>query len=93
MLTPDSTLPVQVWIYSGRGDGRKISDPLYSGCILASKNTLVVAINYRLGLLGFLVLKSASIHENMGTQDILLALQWIQDNIATFGGDPVSLTR
>ena len=91
--TASSGLPVKVWVYGGGEQGGKISDPLYNGCILASKNTLVVGINYRVGPLGFLALESAGIQGNMGIQDILLGLQWIQDNIAAFGGDPVCVNE
>ena len=49
----------------------------------------MVGINYRVGPLGFLALQTAGIQGNMGIQDILLGLQWVQDNIAAFGGDPV----
>ena len=52
------------------------------------EGTLVVSINYRLGPLGFLALDSAGIKGNQAIQDILLGLQWIQDNIGAFGGDP-----
>ena len=47
-------------------------------------------MNYRLGPLGFLGLDSFGIGGNMGTQDQLLALQWVKTNIKAFGGDPVS---
>ena len=49
-----------------------------------------MSINYRLGPLGFLALESAGIGGNFGIQDILLGLEWIQSNIAAFGGDAVS---
>ena len=53
----------------------------------------MVSINYRLGPLGFLTLDSAGIGGNQGIEDILLGLQWVQDNIATFGGDSVRSIR
>ncbi len=90
--TSASGLPVKVWIYGGGEESGGISNPLYDGCNLAKHNTLVVSINYRLGPLGFLALESAGIGGNFGIQDILLGLQWIQSNIAAFGGDPVSTT-
>lgn len=86
-----SSLPVKVWLYGGSNDAGGISDPLYNGCNLAAAgNTIVVAVNYRLGPLGWLTLESAGIQGNFGLQDILLALTWVQTNIAAFGGDPVS---
>jgi para-nitrobenzyl esterase len=61
---------------------------LYNGCNLAT-DAVVVSINYRLGPLGFLALKSVGVSGNMAIQDVLLGLQWVQSNIAAFGGDPV----
>jgi hypothetical protein len=89
-VTSASSLPVKVWIYGGGENSGGISNPLYDGCNLAKDNTILVSINYRLGALGFLALESAGIGGNFGIQDILLGLQWIQSNIAAFGGDPVS---
>jgi carboxylesterase type B len=64
---------------------------MYNGCNSAAEgSSLVVGINYRLGPLGFLALESAGIAGNQGILDILMGLQWIQENIAAFGGDPVS---
>jgi carboxylesterase type B len=79
-----------VWIYGGANSAGGISDPLYDGCNVAGGDALLVSINYRLGPLGFLALDSASIGGNQATQDILLGLEWVQENIAAFGGDPVS---
>jgi carboxylesterase type B len=60
---------------------------------LADKgDAIIVSINYRVGPLGYLTLKSAGIDGNFAIQDILLGLQWVQSNIAAFNGDPVSLT-
>lgn len=82
-----------MWIYGGTDAAGGISDPLYNGCNAAEEgNTLVVNVNYRLGPLGWLALEQAGIDGNMGLQDILLALEWIQSNIAAFGGDAVSAT-
>ena len=89
-ITAESALPVKVWIYGGSQQAGSISDPLYSGCNLAMAETVVVSINYRLGPLGFLALESAGIDGNFGIQDLLLGLQWVQDHITNFGGDPVS---
>jgi len=79
---------VKVWIYGGGEENGFISDPLYDGCYLAT-DSVVVSVAYRLGPLGFLALESAGIGGNFGVQDILLGLQWVQSNIAAFGGDPV----
>jgi hypothetical protein len=85
-----SNLPVKVWIYGGGQEGGGIANPLFNGCNLAAHNTLVVTINYRLGPLGYLTLDAAGIRGNFATQDLLLGLDWVQSNIAAFGGDPVS---
>jgi hypothetical protein len=83
-----SSLPVKVWIYGGQEEYGAISDSLYNGCYLAS-DSIVVSVAYRIGSLGFLALEDAGIGGNFGVQDILLGLEWIQSNIAAFGGNPV----
>ncbi|KAF3912557.1 Cholinesterase [Dactylellina cionopaga] len=82
-----ANLPVKVWIYGGSNTGGSIKNVQYNGCDLAQDGAIVVAIAYRLGPLGFLALDSAGIAGNFGIQDIILGLQWVQDNIAKFGGD------
>jgi para-nitrobenzyl esterase len=89
--TNRSALPVKVWIYGGGEDAGGISYPLYDGCNLAQDDAILVTINYRLGPLGFLSLRSAGIQGNQGIQDLLMGLEWIQSNIAAFGGDSVAL--
>jgi carboxylesterase type B len=66
-------------------------NPLYNRCNLAKAGSLLVSINHRLGPLGFLAVEDSSALGNQGIKDILLGLQWIQDNIAAFGGSPVSI--
>ncbi|KAK6335019.1 hypothetical protein TWF718_010461 [Orbilia javanica] len=85
--TASSGLPVKVWVHGGANTGGGIMNPLYNGCKLAEEGSIVVNIAYRLGPLGFLALESAGIAGNFGIQDILLGLQWVQDNIGSFGGD------
>ncbi|KAH8801799.1 putative carboxylesterase [Xylogone sp. PMI_703] len=86
-ITGESDLPVLFWIYGGSFTAGGISNPLYDGCYLAS-DAVVVSANYRLGPLGYLALPDAGIEGNMGFQDLILALNWVQENIAAFGGDP-----
>lgn len=57
---------------------------------MPDSGAVMVSVNYRVGPLGWLAVQEAGIGGNFGLQDILLALQWVQDNIAAFGGDPVS---
>ena len=93
-----AALPVIVWIHGGGfrvGSGR---EPLFDGEDLAKRGLLVVTLNYRLGIFGFFVhpeltkesTRAAS--GNYGLLDQLAALQWIQRNIAAFGGDPNKVT-
>lgn len=79
---------MRTWVFGGSNTAGGISNPLYDGCNVPETGALMVSINYRLGPLGFLALEEAGIGGNMAIQDILLGLQWIQDNIAAFGGDP-----
>jgi len=87
---PGAKLPVMVWIPGGafaRGGG---SLPVYDGSHLARDGVVCVTINYRLGADGFLQLDNAV--PNRGLLDQVAALQWVQANIAAFGGDPSNVT-
>lgn len=100
--TPKSTttttlLPVMVWIYGGGFEtgGTFGNPPLYDGrYISAVGEIIVVSFNYRLGPLGFLTLDSAGhlVPPNLGFHDQILALKWVQENVAAFGGDPKLVT-
>jgi para-nitrobenzyl esterase len=96
--TPQEHLPVIVWIYGGGYINGSASMPLYWGDRLAQKGVVVVTIAYRLGPLGFLVLpeltRESPHHSsgNYGLMDQIAALEWIQRNIAAFGGDPKCVT-
>lgn len=90
--------PVMVWIHGGaltRGSG---STPTYDGESLAAKGVVLVTINYRLGVFGFLAhpeLTAESDHKasgNYGFLDQIAALEWVHNNIAAFGGDPGRVT-
>lgn len=85
---------VMVWIYGGGFQTGTSSLPLYDGKFLARvERVIVVSMNYRLGALGFLALPGNSeAPGNMGLFDQQLALQWVQRNIAAFGGNPKSVT-
>src|SRR5580700_4718778 len=96
--SPQEHLPVIVWIYGGGYINGSASMPLYWGDRLAHKGVIVVTIAYRLGPLGFLALAELT-HEsphqssgNYGLMDQIAALEWIQRNIAAFGGDPKCVT-
>lgn len=96
--TARAKLPVMVWIHGGAFTEGAGSTPLYDGSVLASKGVIVVTFNYRLGAFGFLAhpeLTSESPHHasgNYALTDVLAALRWVRNNIATFGGDPGRVT-
>ena len=96
--TANEHLPVIVWIYGGGYINGSASMPLYWGDRLAQKGAVVVTIAYRLGPLGFLALPELSRESphhtsgNYGLMDQIAALDWIQRNIAAFGGDPKCVT-
>lgn len=79
--------PVLVWIHGGGYTTGSSSMPWYDGTALAQRgNAVVVTINYRLGAFGF------SGRSNCGLRDIVAALQFVHDTIASFGGDPDNVT-
>ena len=91
---PDDRAPFMVWIHGGGlviGNGAEVA---YDGTALAQRGVVLVTINYRLGALGYLahpLLSAESEHSasgNYGTLDQVAALDWVQRNIAAFGGDP-----
>jgi para-nitrobenzyl esterase len=95
---PGAGKPVMVWVHGGAYILGSAAQPLYDGRTLASGgDVVIVTVNYRLGALGFLDLSSfgtgrATFDTNLGLRDVLSALQWVQDNVAAFGGDPHRVT-
>ena len=91
-------LPVMVWLYGGSFVAGSSSDPRCDGESFARKGVVLVTINYRVGLLGFLAhpaLTAESEHRssgNYGMLDVLAALGWVKRNIEAFGGDPQRVT-
>lgn len=90
--------PVMVWIHGGgftQGSGHQ---PGYDGTQLAKRGVVAVTINYRLGALGFMTHPALSAESPKGSSgnyailDQIAALQWVRDNIASFGGDPDNVT-
>ncbi|XP_006998555.3 liver carboxylesterase 1F-like [Peromyscus maniculatus bairdii] len=90
-LTRSSRLPVMVWIHGG---GLIVGGAsTFDGLVLsAHENVVVVTIQYRLGIWGFLSTGDEHSPGNWGHLDQVAALRWVQDNIANFGGDPDSVT-
>jgi para-nitrobenzyl esterase len=100
--TPSSTTggprPVMVWFHGGGWTLGSANAPLYDGAALARRGeVVVVGVNHRLGALGYLSLGELFGEElagsgSAGALDMVLALQWVRDNIAAFGGDPGTVT-
>ena len=90
--------PVLFWIHGGGYTGGSGSTAIYDGTQLAADGAVVVTINYRLNVFGFLAhpaLSAESPHGasgNYGLLDMVTALEWVRDNIAAFGGDPGRVT-
>jgi para-nitrobenzyl esterase len=79
-----------VWIHGGAYVRGANSLTTYDGSAFARDGVVLVSINYRLGIAGFSVLPDAP--TNLGLRDQLLALRWVQENVAAFGGDPGNVT-
>jgi para-nitrobenzyl esterase len=96
--TSSEALPVMMWIYGGAYYEGAGSNDLYRGDRLAADGVVLVTMNYRLGPLGFLAhpeLTAESEHGasgNYALMDAIAALEWVQENIAAFGGDPDNVT-
>ncbi|CAD7078545.1 unnamed protein product [Hermetia illucens] len=91
---PRKPRPVMVWIYGGGFVSGTTSKNFYSPDYFMSENVVLVSIAYRVSILGFLSLKDPSlgIPGNAGLKDQIMALKWVRDNIANFGGDPNNVT-
>ncbi len=93
-----SHAPVFVWIHGGALQTGSSKESLYDGARLAAHGIVVVTINYRLGILGFLAHPELSaesplgISGNYGLLDQIEALRWVKRNIGAFGGDPANVT-
>ncbi|MGA2752450.1 MAG: carboxylesterase family protein [Terracidiphilus sp.] len=91
-------LPVMFWMHGGANEGGSGSGSLYNDGTLLNHGVLIVTINYRLGIFGFFAhpeLTRESPHQasgDYGLMDQILALQWVHENIARFGGDPNNVT-
>ena len=92
--------PVMVWIHGGAYEMGGTADPLYEGRNLVKENpdVILVSIEYRIGVFGFLHLshlpdgKDYPDAQNLGLMDQIMALKWVHENIASFGGDPDNVT-
>ena len=89
--------PVMLWLHGGGFHVGASNDPMTYGEALAKKGDIVfVSVNHRLNILGFLDLSACgdayAYSANVGMLDIVKALEWIQNNIANFGGNPADVT-
>ncbi len=90
--------PVMVYIHGGAHTSGTSAAPMYSGASLVRRGDVVfVSLGYRLGALGYLDFREFSTPENtfdvnLGLRDQIAALEWVQRNIAAFGGDPTNVT-
>ncbi len=95
---PGQKLPVIVWIYGGGFTQGSASMPIYGGQNIVKKGVIYVAINYRVGVFGFMAHPDAtkesghSASGNWGMLDQVAGLKWVKRNIAAFGGDPANVT-
>ena len=92
-----SDLPVMFWIHGGGYYGGASSEPRHNGDFLPTKGVILVTINYRLGVFGFLATDDLAREAdgtagNYGLLDMVSALQWVKANIKGFGGSPDNVT-
>lgn len=94
----DAHLPVLVWFHGGGYTAGAGSQSTYEGSKLARRSVVIVTVNYRLGVLGYLAHPELSREAKDGTSgnygllDQIAALRWVQANISRFGGDPSNVT-
>jgi para-nitrobenzyl esterase len=93
----DGPLPVMFFIHGGGYIMGSSATPIYDGAALARRGCVYVSVNYRLGALGCFDLSALSTDEhpidgNLFLRDLVLALQWVRDNVGVFGGDPDNVT-
>lgn len=94
----DRKRPVMVWLHGGGFQSGSGSSTVYDGVALANRgDVVVVTINHRLNMLGYLYLAEIGGEEyadsgNLGNMDMVQALEWVRDNIAEFGGNPNNVT-
>ena len=92
-----SNLPVMVWIHGGGFLAGAASEPRYTNPGLVAKGVIVVTVNYRLNVFGFLASEDLAKEQgghpgNYGLMDLVAALGWVKANIAAFGGDVNNVT-
>lgn len=91
-LDSNANLPVMVYIHGGAFSSGSGNTDLYGPEFILQHDVILVTINYRLEVLGFLCLDIPEAPGNAGIKDQVAALRWTKDNIAKFGGDPNNIT-
>ncbi|XP_035450696.2 juvenile hormone esterase-like [Spodoptera frugiperda] len=91
-LTPETPLPVMFFIHGGYYVTGSGNDDRFGPDFLMDRDVVLVTINYRLGVLGFLSLDIPEAPGNVGLKDQVAAMEWVKKNIANFGGDPDNVT-
>lgn len=94
----DGKLPVMVWIYGGGFQQGSAANPIFNGERLAARGVVVVSVNYRVGIFGFMAHPELSAESpqhasgDYGLLDLVAGLQWVKRNATAFGGDPDYVT-
>lgn len=93
----DGPLPVMFFIHGGGYILGSSATPIYDGASMARRGCVYVSVNYRLGALGCMDLSALStpenpIEDNLFLRDLIMALEWVRDNVSAFGGDPDNVT-
>ena len=97
-IKPGAKLPVMVWIYGGGFITGSTSEWRQDGAHLATKNVIVVSLNYRMNIFGFFTHPELAAESpahaagNYGLMDAVAALRWVRSNISAFGGDASNVT-
>jgi para-nitrobenzyl esterase len=86
----DKKLPVMVWLPGGAFIREDAGEQVYNGTSFAKNGVIIVTVNYRVGVDGFMHLQGAP--DNRGILDQIMALEWVNENISSFGGDPKKVT-
>ena len=92
--SPGDKLAAMVWIYGSGFRGGSLAIPRFDGEALAQKGVILISMNYRNNVMGFLshplLTQESANHSsgNYGLMDLVASLKWVQNNVAKFGGDP-----
>ncbi|CAH2107817.1 unnamed protein product [Euphydryas editha] len=91
-LKPDSKIPVMVFIHGGGFTSGSGDSDIHGPEFLLQHDVILVTINYRLEVFGFLCLDIPEVPGNAGLKDQVAALRWVKNNVSQFGGDPENIT-